>query len=101
MSLMRRTGILAGIAISIVAVAWLIQFAPASVRDIFEHPFHVIIGSGHGLNSSLLDASENVETVRDAGRTLLKPLGMVTLIRSIPSMDSLTKDKISEENKRH
>jgi len=97
---MRRTGILAGIAAGIIVVVWLFRFAPAPLRGIIEHPVRVMIGSGQELNSGLLDVSENTETVRAASRTLLKPLGVVTLIRSIPSVDTFTKDKTSGENKR-
>ena len=72
---------------------WLLLQTPGSLSEALAHPFEVLAGAGQALNSTLLDASESVDTVRAAGRRLLQPLGFVRLVRiyDAPEADSSKK----------
>jgi hypothetical protein len=73
----------------LVAVRVLLE-TPGSLSDALVHPFYALLGTQQSLNSTLYDVSENAEPVRAASRRLLKPFGVVRLIRSIDTFDSKT-----------
>ena len=72
---------------------WLLLQTPGSLGEALSNPLKALLGTQQQLNSTLLDVSENAEPVRDAGRRLLKPLGIVRLVRiySDPDTDAAKK----------
>jgi hypothetical protein len=72
---------------------WLLLQTPGSLGEALSNPFQSLLGTQKQLNSTLLDVSENGEPIRDAGRRLLKPLGIVRLVRIYSAPDSDTPKK--------
>jgi hypothetical protein len=54
---------------------------PGSLSAALFHPFYALHGTQQSLNSTLYEVSETAEPVRAASRRLLKPFGVVRLIR--------------------
>lgn len=72
---------------------WLFLQTPGSLDEVLSHPLHTLQGTQEQLNTTLLEVSETAEPVRTAGRRLLKPLGMVRLVRTYDASDSSTTQK--------
>jgi hypothetical protein len=72
---------------------WLLLQTPGSLSDALAHPFQALAGTGHELNTRLLEASESSDSMRAAGRRLLQPLGMVNLVRIYDTADADTSKK--------
>jgi hypothetical protein len=72
---------------------WLFLQTPGSLNEVLAHPLHALLGTQEQLNSTLLEVSETAEPVRAAGRRLLKPLGIVRLVRTYSAPDSDTTKK--------
>ena len=79
-------------AIAILAL-WLLLQTPGSIADALFHPIQAVAGTSVQINASLLEASENADPLRAAGRRLLQPLGLVRLVRiyNAPDADSSKK----------
>ena len=79
-------------AIAILAL-WLLLQTPGSIADALFHPIQAVAGTSVQINASLLEASENADHLRAAGRRLLQPLGLVRLVRiyNAPDADSSKK----------
>ena len=72
---------------TLLALRLLLQ-TPGSLGEALSNPLQALLGTQKQLNSTLLDVSENGEPVRAAGRRLLKPLGIVRLVRIYSAPDS-------------
>jgi hypothetical protein len=72
--------------VALVAFRVLLQ-TPGSLNAALVHPFYALLGTQQSLNSTLYDVSETAEPVRAASRRLLKPLGVVRLVRSFDILD--------------
>lgn len=72
---------------------WVLFQTPVSLSAVFSNPFQRLWGTQQHLNSTLLDASENAEPVRAAGRRLLQPLGVVRLVRVYDLTDNRSAQK--------
>ena len=83
------------VAAAALAAFWLLLQTPGSLNEALAHPFVAIAGTSQVLNSTLIDASESVESVQAAGRRLLQPLGIVRLVRiyDAPDADSSNKKR--------
>jgi hypothetical protein len=69
------------------AAFWALLQTPGSLMDALSHPLRALVGTQQQLNSTLLEVSENGETVRAAGRRLLQPWGVVRLVRIYDTPD--------------
>src|SRR5436853_4020835 len=67
-------------AVALVAF-WLLLQTPGSLNEALAHPFAALAGTGHELNTRLIEASEFGDVVGAAGRRLLQPFGAITLVR--------------------
>jgi hypothetical protein len=67
---------------------WLLLQTPVSITDALLHPIQTVAGTGEQLNSTLLEASEKADPLREAGRRLLQPLGLVRLVRIYNAPDA-------------
>lgn len=77
----RRTVFMTALGAGALLALGLLLQTPGSLREALSQPFQVLLGTRNQLNSTLLDVSETTEPVRAAGRRLLKPLGVVSLVR--------------------
>jgi len=67
---------------------WLLLQTPGSLSDALSNPFQMLLGTQQQLNTTLLEVSENADSVRAAGRRLLQPLGVVRLVRIYDTPDA-------------
>lgn len=65
--------------------SWSLWGTSVSFLDLITHPLRSLWGSQQQLNSGLLEVSESLDPVRAASRRLLKPFGMVRVIRTFPT----------------
>ena len=77
---------------TLLALRLLLQ-TPGSLGEALSNPLQALLGTQRQLNSTLLDVSENGEPVRAAGRRLLKPFGIVRLVRIYSAPDAETNQK--------
>jgi hypothetical protein len=63
--------------------------SPGTLSEALVRPFHALMGTQQQINATLLEASESADTLRAAGRRLLKPFGVVRLDRiyAAPDLD--------------
>jgi len=84
----RPVVVIACLSVGVLAALWALLQTPGSLSAALSHPFYAFLGTQQTLNSTLLEVSETAEPVRSASRRLLKPFGVVRLIRSFDAPDS-------------
>jgi len=67
------------VAIAALLCSWMLA---VPLKEVFQGPIQTILGSERELNSRLLDISEYSQPLEGAGRRLLKPFGVVRLVRT-------------------
>ena len=78
-------GLLVGIGLVAFFSLW---ETPVSLLDLLKQPLRSLWGSHQHLENGVLEVSENIDSVQEATRRLLKPFGVVRLTRRFPSTGS-------------
>ena len=74
-----------GVLVSIGLGAFLsLWTAPVPLVDLLKQPLRSLWGSHQHLEDGVLEVSENMDSVQEATRRLLKPFGVVRLTRLLP-----------------
>src|SRR5690348_224184 len=81
------TGVLLAAAAFALAGLWA---TPATVGDILLRPFEFFWGTEQNLSATLLEVSENGESIKAASRRLLQPFGVARLIKAFPGTQAGT-----------
>jgi hypothetical protein len=72
-----------GVALAGIWIYFSLQNAPVLLVELLKEPLYSLWGTHQRLQAGVLEVSENIGTVEDATRRLLKPFGRVRLIRRV------------------
>jgi hypothetical protein len=74
-----------GIILAGVWVIFSLRNAPVLLIDLLKEPLYSLWGTHRQLKIGVLEVSENLDTLEEATRRLLRPFGRVRLISRVPA----------------